>query len=135
MSTRANIAFGDKGNKNIGWMYHHFDGYPDGPIPQDINWINEQVKNKKIRPNAEQAMGWLIRRGISETEDTYAPPKWQASEYEPSLGIHYDIEYLYLIRFNFKEMEWKYLKVNFNDDMKEYVDKAVKWISGEEEED
>ena len=125
MSTRANIAFGNKRYKNIGWFYHHFDGYPDGPIPKDLEWLKDKIKKGKVRANAEQSMGWLIAKGCENADN------WKASDYEPSLGIHTDIDYLYLVRFNDKELEWKYLHVEFDEDINEYVKEAERWISGE----
>ena len=112
MSTRTNIVV--KGGWGKLWFYRHSDGYPDGAMPtlqKFINW----VRSGKIRDNAEQAAGWLILIGAAEYGTKYVdgedvPKKnllepdgkdsfggWKCGAYEPAVGVHGDIEYLYII--------------------------------------
>lgn len=66
MSTRANIVVTDNGEISTGiWFYRHSDGDPDGTLPS-LKRLMEKVKDKTIRPNPMQAIGWLIVEGIVE---------------------------------------------------------------------
>jgi len=119
MSTRANIILKDGTDKLF--FYRHSDGYPEGVTPTlDIlaNWI----KSGKVRNNIGQSAGWLIiigaleyqslpaglftaggmsymddnRDRIIEKDLAMAPRDWKVGAYEPTTGIHGDIEYLYV---------------------------------------
>lgn len=106
------------------WFYRHSDGYPSctgESLKRFLRWLIDG----KIRDNAEQASGWLILMGAEEystnheyvngkwqdvpkvaiTEPTGSPSmSWKCGAYEPSLGEHGDIEYLYVIDLKAKEI-------------------------------
>lgn len=123
MSTRANIIVKD--NFDTLFFYRHSDGYPEGTAPT-LNKLMKWLKEGKIRDNTGQFSGWLILIGAMEyntlpefkTEknawgikeygdvETIADPKdWKASAYEPTAGIHGDIDYLYIIDLENKTLE------------------------------
>src|ERR1700760_4107742 len=113
MSTRANIVI--KNGEEKLFFYRHSDGYPDGTLPT-LNKFIDWVKSGKIRDNVSKAAGWPIILGALEYDtlpeapkntDKYGcnvqvseikePKDWKAGAYEPTTGIHGDIEYLYLV--------------------------------------
>lgn len=113
MSTRCNIIIKDEQDQLI--FYRHSDGYPEGTLPT-LKKFMSWVQDKKIRNNVGQAAGWLILIGAKEYESVYVgagkhEPKptltepsttdkftgWQCGAYEPTTGIHGDIEYLYTL--------------------------------------
>lgn len=126
MSTRANIVIKDNYDKLF--FYRHSDGYPEGAMPTlslFLNWL----KNGKIRNNVGQAAGWLVVigaieydtlpkwktekglvRSYGQIDSIAAPADWKASSYEPTTGVHGDIQYLYIIDLNDKTIncyeEW-----------------------------
>lgn len=119
MSTRTNIVI--KGNWGKIWFYRHSDGYPEGTMPTLQKFI-EWIRSGKIRNNTEQASGWLILIGAIEyntlpkfelePKSTYSqygniatikpPQDWKCGAYEPAVGVHGDIEYLYVIDLEVK---------------------------------
>jgi len=109
MSTRANIIIKDGHNKLF--FYRHSDGYPEGALPT-LNEFMDWVKEKKIRDNVGQASGWLITIGTKEYEQTLEPGPhdsmmgWKVGAYEPSTGIHGDVDYIYIL-----DLERKVIKV------------------------
>lgn len=126
MSTRANIVI-KEGNQKL-FFYRHSDGYPEGTMPT-LNIFMDWLKSGKIRNNISQSAGWLVILGAMEyghipeykcevkevfrgytKRDTdlssiQAPPDWKCGAYEPTSGIHGDIEYLYVIDLNKKEVK------------------------------
>ena len=129
MSTRANIVIKDQYDKLF--FYRHSDGYPSGALPT-LNIFLDWVKSGKIRDNVGQAAGWLIIIGaieynsippfktkkphfkgghaygdISTIEKAQAGgiSEWKAGAYEPTTGIHGDIEYLYVIDLDTKTVK------------------------------
>jgi hypothetical protein len=126
MSTRANIIIKDKHSQLI--FYRHSDGYPSGTLPT-LKKFMKWVAQGRIRDNADQASGWLILIGAKEYDTEYIdhnhvqktnlfePSKkdesmgWKCGAYEPTTGIHIDIEYLYTLDLTTKtmlvqEVEW-----------------------------
>lgn len=120
MSTRANVVIKD-GCGDKFWFYRHSDGYPEGTMPTLEKFLG-YVKSGKIRNNAQQASGWLIIIGAEEYKESHidrpqksyedltpeqekewegkissVPRDWKVGAYEPTGGIHGDIEYLYTI--------------------------------------
>lgn len=110
MGTRCNVILIDLfGHELI--FYRHSDGYPSGVAPTLGEFI-KLIRTDKLRTNVEQSGGWLILLGYEEYS---APPYgndlakmrdntrgtnlygWKVGAYEPSVGIHLDIEYLYEI--------------------------------------
>jgi hypothetical protein len=117
MSTRANIILKD-GDSRL-FFYRHSDGYPEGTKPT-LDIFCNLIKTGKIRNNLSQCAGWLILLGAVEYQslpadlfsgDTgmskydkadealakFVPLDWKVGAYEPTDGIHGDIEYLYIV--------------------------------------
>lgn len=92
MSTRANIIIKDNYDKL--YFYRHSDGYPEGTLPTLNNYV-AAINKGNIRQNVPQSAGWLILIGHEE----YGADKdtWKVGAYEPTMSIHGDIEYLYII--------------------------------------
>lgn len=88
MRTRASIII--KQNKRNIDLYHHFDGYPDG-IGSDLkeylkgeaNWYIECIANELVK-------------GMAIEND---------NGYEVACGVHGDIDYLYIIDCDNKELK------------------------------
>ena len=115
MSTRANVII--KEGKEQLFFYRHSDGYPETTEPVlkiFLSWL----KDRKIRNNISQASGWLVLLGALEYNNvpkynidtekcetltfdmcTFVenPKDWKVGAFEPTTGIHGDIEYLYTI--------------------------------------
>ncbi len=132
MSTRANIIV-KEGNENL-IFYRHSDGYPEGTIPSLKKFV-DLMKSGVVRNNISQGCGWLIILGaleyasiprILEADEDGSPKTWEdilitdwkVGAYEPTTGIHGDIEHLYLIDmdlFKITEIQitknWKTAKV------------------------
>jgi len=125
MSTRANIIIKDEHEKLF--FYRHSDGYPEGTMPT-LELFLKWVKEGKIRNNVNQCSGWLILIGAMEyatipkhtvNEDAWPggrvhktgdeksiedPDNWRCGAYEPTMGIHGDVEYVYVIDLKAKEI-------------------------------
>ena len=112
MSTRANIIIKDQ--YDLLYFYRHSDGYPEVTRDQSLcifmNWLQKGL----IRENVSQAAGWLIVLGAGEYDYTWTSEGssenntllknkqpiegsygWQVGAYEPTTGIHGDIEWIY----------------------------------------
>lgn len=99
MSTRANIIIKDEYSKII--LYRHSDGYPEC-AGEDLKDFVKDYTNGLMRLDAMQSAGWLIVRGNKEYKAGEKPSNdkfsgWKVGAYEPTTGIHGDIEYLYTI--------------------------------------
>ena len=107
MSTRCNVIIKDRfGVEFI--FYRHNDGYPKGVAPTLGEFI-KLVRTDRLRDNAGQSAGWLVVLGYEEYRKYNDLSKmrtntkgtnldgWKVGAYEPSSGIHTDIEYLYEI--------------------------------------
>lgn len=122
MSTRANVILKD-GKEKL-YFYRHSDGYPSGTLPTLEKFIS-YTKDGKIRNNICQASGWLIIIGADEYKEYQidyedrknipfdkrkefvnekfgdlipsTPNDWKVGAYEPTTGIHGDVEYVYVI--------------------------------------
>lgn len=118
MSTRANVIITDDWGQKL-YFYRHSDGYPEGVMPTLEKFLS-LVKEEKIRNNVSQASGWLIIigaeeykshqlkhdswNGLTEAEEkewagkiSTNPMDWKVGAYEPTTGLHGDIEHLYVI--------------------------------------
>lgn len=134
MSTRANIviketySYDGKDQTSKLFFYRHSDGYPEGTMPT-LNIFLKWLKESKIRTDVQQGSGWLIllgaieyntipeyktvkEKGYGGSEYEYtdlstiaAPKDWKVGAYEPTTGIHGDIEYLYVIDLGLKEVK------------------------------
>lgn len=131
MSTRANIvikesySYNDAKGKETNqlFFYRHSDGYPEGTMPT-LSLFMKWLKSGKIRTDLQQASGWLILLGAMEyntipefltekpvfeggkrygdVETIKEPKDWKCGSYEPTTGIHGDIEFLYVIELDKK---------------------------------
>ena len=145
MSTRANVIIEAKGSwggtsyVNRLYFYRHSDGYPEGVMPT-LNKFIEWLKADKIRNNLTQSAGWLVVLGAMEyssipdyekekpfktSDREYGKPEtfkeptfWKVGAFEPTTGLHGDIEYLYVIDLANKEIKevpekkWKEYEIN-----------------------
>lgn len=111
MSTRANIII--KEGKDFLIFYRHSDGYPEGTLPSLKKFV-DLVAYGPLRDNLQQSAGWLIVIGaleyaslpkVTNADEDGSPKDWESIEikdwkvgaYEPTTGIHGDIEHLYVI--------------------------------------
>lgn len=106
------------------FFYRHSDGYPEGAMPT-LSIFMKWLKSGKIRADIQQASGWLILLGAMEyatipdyekeepssygsqygiVESIKDPKDWKVGAYEPTDAIHGNIEYLYVIDLNKKEL-------------------------------
>lgn len=139
MSTRANVIVKDDFGDEL-FFYRHSDGYPEGALPT-LKRFMRWVKEGKIRSNASQAAGWLVMIGANEynyqvdydgneVETTKLDPEkaftpdseeransWKVGAYEPTSGIHGDIEYLYILDLPDQKIEVR--KTPFGSDREE----------------
>lgn len=121
MSTRCNVVVKDRWYEL--WFYRHSDGYPSVAVKSLKKFLRWLIDGK-IRDNATQASGWLILMGAEEylietkyedgafstspkptlTEPLGGLDGWKCGAYEPTKGEHGDIEYLYIIDLQAKEI-------------------------------
>jgi len=111
MSTRCNIII--VGNYSKLYIYRHSDGYPSSVIPdlrEFIEWVKKETNNTVRFDSASQFAGWLIiwgrelqRSNNVKMEKLFPALKdfggmdWKVGYYEPTTGLHGDIEYVYKI--------------------------------------
>lgn len=81
MSTRCNVILKEDG-KTI-YLYHHFDGYPEG-VGADLKNMLDEVREKTIPYNIYQWANHLLK---NKDDDGY----------ELTSGLHGDIDYYYQI--------------------------------------
>ena len=86
------------------WFYRHSDGYPESVLP-DLEPLMERLREGSLRDNVSQFSGWLIVKG----NKTYGPrtagyDEWKVGHYEPTTGLHQDVEYVYEIDLRSKEL-------------------------------
>ena len=79
MSTRCNIIIKEKDKEPI-YVYHHFDGYPEGVGSELKKILSTEYTNNTI--SAKEIEQFLYDYD---------------SQYEKTDGIHGDIEYLYIL--------------------------------------
>jgi len=120
MSTRCNVVLKD--NDDTLWFYRHSDGYP-AVAAESLKKFLGWVISGKVRDNVSQAGGWLVllgaveyqtltkdlfpqggivsyerdRKKVDKAVDKFEPSDWKCGAYEPTVGKHGDIEYLYTI--------------------------------------
>lgn len=126
MSTRANIVVKDAYGEL--WFYRHSDGYPEGALPL-LNKFMDWLKSGKIRNNTGQAAGWLVLLGAIEYNTILGyefnspaypgarpygdlstvsdPDNWKVGSVEPTEAQHGDIEWLYTIDLDAKELSYE----------------------------
>ena len=113
MSTRANIKVTDSFGDEL-WFYQHSDGYPEGAMPL-LNEFISRVRSGLYRDNANQSAGWLVIMGREQMlaghevfKTIWGKPvagyDWKVGDIEPTAGQHADIEYLYHIDLEKKDI-------------------------------
>jgi hypothetical protein len=112
MSTRANIIV-KKGDDKL-FFYRHSDGYPECTMESLKTFCN--MYKDQLRDNVSQSAGWLILLGAVEygfkgdlkdpsgDNNKYEWNNWKVGAYEPTTGLHGDIEYLYIIDLDHKQL-------------------------------
>ena len=114
MSTRCNIIIEDSSDKLF--FYRHSDGYPE-ETGKDLKEFVSNYKTGNYRDNVSQSAGWLIIRGREQMMSqhiriskllndnlTSRMYDWKVGYYEPTTGLHGDIEYLYQINLSKKTL-------------------------------
>ena len=112
MSTRANVIIKDGSEKLF--FYRHSDGYPEG-VKDTLDAFCRMIEDGEIRRNVGQAAGWLIILGHEEyamSRRMYNHTKWKVGAYEPTTGLHGDIEHLYEVDLN--KATWEEVKLPAN---------------------
>lgn len=121
MSTRCNVILKEGEDKLF--FYRHSDGYPKCVLPS-LAKLTEWIKSGKVRNNLSQGAGWLIVLGVAEYQtlpaslfpsndkadaalEAFSPSNWKVGAYEPTTGIHGDIEYMYEIDMSTGEVTHK----------------------------
>lgn len=97
MSTRCNIILREEYGRSI-YLYHHHDGYPSGVGSLLLGWLRD--KSRLGCWDAEHFATELVRVGIPYTGRDWRTGEEQEcidDEYECSVGLHGDIEFLYVI--------------------------------------
>ena len=97
MSTRCNIIVKDKYDKF--WLYHHCDGYPEG-VGADLVKRFQGLFEKDEKYFAEDICNELI--------------KDSSDNYELTGGEHGDIEYLYTLDLERKELYYRQVSRTFS---------------------
>ena len=123
MSTRCNVVIKGQYEGQI-ILYRHCDGYPEGVAPT-LDRFCEWVKQGKIRQSAGQSAGWLILLGIQEyasdapyvelmdlEPETGGMMGWKIGSYEPTDGIHGDIDYIHVV--DLMSATWKSYRVDYD---------------------
>lgn len=133
MSTRANIIIKDE-NTTL-YFYRHSDGYPEGGAGDDLTEFVKEYATGAMRNNVNQSAGWLIVRGHFEYKgaepegmpgrqpDRTGPRAdskdrfsgWKVGAYEPTDGLHGDVEYIYIIDLVKMELTCRKPKAGFWD--------------------
>lgn len=122
MSTRSNVIVKDSNSKQL--FYRHSDGYPSC-TGVDLAAFVQGYLDGSMRDNVGQSAGWLILRGHFEDKGALkmspTPDKedhfsgWKVGAYEPADEIAGDIEYLYIIDLDKKQLTVKVPKAGFWD--------------------
>ena len=108
MGTRCNIKVTD-GYDTL-WYYRHSDGYPECVLPS-LEPLMDALRAGHVRDNVGQFSGWLVVIGNKEYNRTRALPEtsvgWKCGAYEPTTNQHGDIDYLYHIDLEAKELTYE----------------------------
>lgn len=78
MSTRCNVVVKNGSKQTI--LYHHFDGYPEGVGKNLVEFMADKHSGE-----------------INDVDEFVKELKAFDNIYEDTLGLHWDIEYLYVI--------------------------------------
>ena len=101
MSTRCNVIVKDQ--YNTLYFYRHTDGYPSSVLPS-LEPLMDRLRDGSVRDNTSQFSGWLIVSGYEEYGSMQ--DDWKVGAYEPTNGIHGDIEYQYTINLEEKTLTY-----------------------------
>lgn len=128
---KESYSYNDENNQPVTetnklFFYRHSDGYPEGAMPT-LSIFMKWLREGKLRTDLQQSAGWLIVLGAMEynhipkfelqephfkgghpygdTDTIQYPKDWKVGAIEPTTAIHGDIEYLYIIDLNKKEVK------------------------------
>ncbi len=87
MSTRCNVLIGDR------QFYHHNDGYPGGVGADLAYWLANRRSHGATEEGLANELGYGIPGRLANT--IYG--RDESYEEEPADGLHWDIEYLYIV--------------------------------------
>ena len=89
MATRSNIVI--KSGKKKTYLYHHWDGYPEG--------VGEDLKNYLQNRNKEMNGEEITKELLDGIEGKLGDEKDEGKDkaYKKTDGIHGDVEYIYTI--------------------------------------
>lgn len=106
MSTRCNIVVKDNpfGKDRELWFYRHSDGYPSSVLPS-LEPLMDKLRKGEVRDNISQFAGWIIVLGHEEY--AHYQNDWKVGAYEPTFGLHGDVEYLYTIDLQKKTLTYE----------------------------
>ena len=115
-------SYNSKNGKNITktkklFFYRQSEGNPERVLPV-LNVFIKWIREGKLRNNLGQCAGWLTilgaieynnipkylyfkeKLGYAELNTILTPRIWKCGGFEPTTGIHGDIEYLYELDIN-----------------------------------
>ena len=111
MGTRCNVKVTD--GRDTLWYYRHGDGYPSCVLPS-LEPLMDALRAGHVRANVGQFSGWLVVIGNKEYNRTRSLPRGTNSSnackcgaYEPTTNQHGDIDYLYHIDLELKEVTYR----------------------------
>jgi hypothetical protein len=128
-------SYNSKSGRNITktkqmFFYRQSDGNPERVLPV-LKVFMKWIKEGKLRGNLGQCSGWLTilgaieynnipkylyfkeKLGYSELNTVLMPRMWKCGSFEPTTGIHGDIEYLYELDINNLELNVKKVSYTF----------------------
>ena len=106
MSTRCNIVVKDNpfGKDRALWFDRHSDGFLFSVLPS-LEPLMDKLRKGEVRDNISQFAGWIIVLGHEEYAHYQNDGKVGA--YEPTFGLHGDVEYLYTIDLQKKTLTYE----------------------------
>lgn len=114
MSTRANIIIKDLYTKL--YFYRHSDGYPEC-TGESLKEFCKGYTSGKLRDNASQSAGHLIIQGNREYSESGLLNSdcmsWKVGAYEPTDGLHSDVNFVYIIDTEKRTIETRTPKDGF----------------------
>ena len=142
-------SYNSKNGRNITktkqlFFYRQSDGNPEGILPV-LQVFMKWIREGKLRNNIGQCAGWLTilgaieynnipkylyfkdRLGSVELNTILMPKIWKCGGFEPTTGLHGDIEYLYEIDINNLELTVK--KVSYTSDGQQIFEKYDKDVN------
>jgi hypothetical protein len=129
-------SYNSKNGRNITktkqlFFYRQSEGNPELVLPI-LRVFMKWIKEGKLRGNLGQCSGWLTilgaieynnipkylyfkeKLGYTELNTVLMPRIWKCGGFEPTTGIHGDIEYLYELDINNLELNVKKVSYTFD---------------------